>query len=105
MADGAISIRHQRRRATPFDAKRNKRRRAILHAYEKHKRARSYTVNICRELQQQRVKMPERWLPEWQKLGFRVEPSNWFDAYQGSGEAKSRIQKYISKIINGPKKG
>ena len=103
--NGVRIVRELAQQRTKQDPERNKRRRAILHAYEKHKRARSYTVNICRELQQQRVKMPERWLPEWQKLGFRVEPSNWFDAYQGSGEAKSRIQKYISKIINGPKKG
>jgi hypothetical protein len=73
-----------------------KRQRAILAAFAKHEGDKNYIESICKALQNQRVGMPQRWLNDWAKKEFRVEQTNWFDAYQDR-TAKSRIQKYISK--------
>ncbi len=79
------------------DPERLKRRNEIRKACAKHKGKPNYLKLVCRDLQKTRVKMPERWLEAWERLGFRVEPENWFDAYQGNKTARIRIQKYISK--------
>jgi hypothetical protein len=79
------------------DPERKKRSRAIQHACARHKESRNYSESVCRDLQRDRIKMPQRWLAAWAQINFRVEPTSWFDAYQNR-IARSRIQKYISKI-------
>jgi len=86
---------HKVRQQDPNQVKRNC---AILAAYAKHQGKKDYIKEICQDLQKQkrRVKMPQKWLDAWERAGFRVEASNWFDALQNR-EVRSQIQKYISK--------
>ena len=44
--------------------------------------------------------MKPEWLRKWERNGFRVEQTNWFDAYQKNRKAKEDIQKYVSKICH-----
>ncbi len=88
---------HKTRREDPDVAKR---RLAILKWFTKYQETKNYVESICRELQKQRVHMKPEWLRKWERNGFRVEQTNWFDAYQKNRKAKEDIQKYVSKICH-----
>lgn len=90
-------LREMEPKARRQDPDRMKLRRAIL-AAAKHAGAKDYIKAVCQELQNQRASMPHRWLKAWLKKGFRVEQTNWFDAYHQDRTAKLQIQKYISRI-------
>ena len=86
----------------PQDKDRNRRRRLILAAYAKHRGKPKYIEAVCGDLQKERIKMPSRWLADRGWVELRVEPSDWLVAYR-SPIAKSRIQKYVSKICGSAK--
>src|SRR6266508_5090616 len=68
-------------------------RRAILNVCKKYVGNKDYIESACRDLQEQRESMPQRWLNDWAKNNFRVEPTHWVDAFRNP-IAKARIRKY-----------
>lgn len=81
----------------PVDPERLRRWKAIGRACAQFKGSRINIASVCRDLQKGRIKMPQRWLDDWEGKGLRVEPCDWYTAYQES-IAKAKIQKYVSKI-------
>lgn len=81
----------------PGDPERLKRWRAIGKACAKYRGSRINIAAVCRDLQKDKIKMPQRWLDDWKKKDLSVEQCNWFIAYQDP-IAKPTIQKYVSKI-------
>lgn len=79
------------------DPDRRKREKAILSACAKHKGKPNYIEQVCRELQEQRIKMPQRWLDRWGNDSVRFENTEWFRAYQHK-RSKPAIQRYVSKV-------
>ena len=78
------------------DPERVKRRRAILAARKKYHGQRNYIENVCRDLQRQRINMPQRWLDQWERKDLPFETCDWFVAYKAPA-AKPKIQKFISQ--------
>ena len=94
--NGPRLLHELQRKPRSLDPHRRKRARAIRSAGAMHQGKPNYIEAVCRDLQRERISMPQRWLQEWEAAGFRVESSNWFDALRGR-IAKKRIQKFISK--------
>lgn len=76
----------------PEDPERLRRWRAIGRACAQFRGSRINIASVCRDLQKDKIKMPQRWLDDWKKKGLRVEQCDWFIAYQNP-IAKAKIQK------------
>jgi len=97
-ANGYRVLREMEHKARRQDPDLVKRRQTIIKLFPKYKGTKNYVESICRELQrQQNVRMPLAWLWKWAKNGFRVEQTNWLDAYKDR-KAKADIQKYVSRV-------
>jgi hypothetical protein len=83
------------RKLDPID---KRRKDAILELCAAHYGQPNYIRAVCEGLQKRKIKMPPRWVNEWnERYAWGLQQWDWFVAYQ-KPDAKHRIENFISRI-------